>query len=225
MKKVITFSLWGTNNTYNIGAIKNAIIAKEKYPNFECWFYIHTETVPQNIIDKLKILSNVHIIPKSGNLNTVKPMMWRFEAIDDPNVEIMMPRDTDTRILDREVQAVNDWLNSNTLFHIMRDHPHHKMKILGGMFGTKKLSNLNWKIEIDKIIQKSHRNYDISFLEQIIYNRIKDNCVIHASFHKYEKNCKNFPSPFIDYHHVGEYVFENDTRSASHIKALKKNII
>ena len=46
MKKVISFSLWGNNPTYNIGAIKNAELAKEFYPDFECWFYIHEETVP-----------------------------------------------------------------------------------------------------------------------------------------------------------------------------------
>jgi len=223
MKKIISFSLWGNNEIYTIGAIKNALIAKDKYPDFECWFYIHYETVPINIIEQLQIMTNVHIIPKSGNLNTVKPMMWRFEAIDDPNVEIMMPRDTDTRILDREVQAVNDWLNSNTLFHIMRDHPCHSHKILGGMFGTKKLPNIpNWKIHIDKFIQKGHRNYDISFLDSFVYPLIKNNCTIHASFFKYEQNCKNFPSPFIDFHHVGEYVFANDTRSATHIKILKR---
>jgi hypothetical protein len=35
---------------------------------------------------------------KSGDLSYIKPMMWRFESIDDPEVEIMMSRDTDTRI-------------------------------------------------------------------------------------------------------------------------------
>lgn len=48
--KVITFSLWGNQSLYLIGAIKNATLAQKFYPNFECWFYIHKETVPQNII-------------------------------------------------------------------------------------------------------------------------------------------------------------------------------
>ena len=47
-------------------------------------------------------------------------MMWRFEAIDNQDVEIMMSRDTDTRILPREVKAVEEWINSNKIFHIMR---------------------------------------------------------------------------------------------------------
>ena len=51
--------------------------------------------------------------------------MWRFETIDDPDVEINMSRDTDTRILLREKLAVDEWLASGKTFHIMRDHPHH----------------------------------------------------------------------------------------------------
>ena len=39
-----------------------------------------------------------------------------------PLVEIMMPRDTDTRIFLREKLAVDEWLKSGKLIHIMRDH-------------------------------------------------------------------------------------------------------
>ena len=34
MKKVISFSLWGKNPTYTIGAIKNAELASQFYPDF-----------------------------------------------------------------------------------------------------------------------------------------------------------------------------------------------
>jgi len=36
MKKIITFSLWGDKPIYNIGAIKNAELAKTFYTEFEC---------------------------------------------------------------------------------------------------------------------------------------------------------------------------------------------
>ena len=96
MKKVISFSLWGdtsasinvysncTLNDYFIGAIKNAELALEIYPDFECWFYVHKETVPDEIIDKLNKISNTKIIYKTGDLNKLKPMTWRFESIDHP---------------------------------------------------------------------------------------------------------------------------------------------
>lgn len=226
MKKVISFSLWGDNPTYNIGAIRNAELSKVFYPDFECWFYIHEETVPFETIETLSKLNNTKIILKNGDLLTCKPMMWRFEAIDEPDVEIMMSRDTDTRILLREKLSVDEWLNSNKLFHIMRDHPHHEFKILGGMFGTKKIKNIpNWKDIMNNYTQIGDRNYDQNFLNEFIYNNVKDISLIHASFNKYENHCKEFPIQYCnEYKFVGEYVYHDEMRSQNHIDALKNSL-
>jgi hypothetical protein len=227
MKKVITFSLWGNNKNYTIGAIKNAKIALYMYPEFECWFYIHKETVPEEIINELRSLSNTNIILKSGDLNTCKPMMWRFEAIDNDDVEVMMSRDTDTRILLREKLAVYEWLKSEKIFHIMRDHPHHNFEILGGMFGTRKIPQVsNWKEIMNTIIQNSEKAYDQWFLKEYIYEHIKSNALIHAIFNKYEENCIPFPIPYDnDFKFVGEYVYEDNTRSMPHIKDLTNGLV
>ena len=224
MKKVITFSLWGDNPTYNIGAIKNAELALIVYPDFECWFYIHEQSVPKKTIYELTKIKNVKIILKNGDLNNNKPMMWRFEAIDDPEVEIMMSRDTDTRFWNREILAVDEWLKSDKVFHIMRDHPHHAFNILGGMFGTKKISQIiSWSELMKNIHQISDRYYDQDFLKNYIYPVIKNNSIIHANFYKIEnENCKNFPIDYDDeYHFIGEYVYADESRSHNHINDLK----
>ncbi len=72
--------MWGNNLTYNIGSIKNAELAQNFFPDFECWFYIHKDTVPETTIDTLKSLLNTKIILKTGDLNNenCKPRMWRF---------------------------------------------------------------------------------------------------------------------------------------------------
>jgi protein O-GlcNAc transferase len=226
MKRVISFSLWGDNPTYNIGAIKNAELAKIYYPDFECWFYVHKETVPQLTITTIEQIGNSMIIYKEGNLNECKPMTWRFEAIDEENVEIMMSRDTDTRIWEREVLAVREWLNSDKIFHIMRDHPHHEFYILGGMFGTKKIPEIkSWSEYINHIYQYSPKMYDQDFLRDIIYPLIKDRSFVHANFFKYENNSKNFPIPYNnEFNFVGEYVYSDESRSLPHINDLKKQL-
>jgi hypothetical protein len=227
MVKVITFSLWGNIPIYNIGAIKNVELAKQYYQDFECWFYIHSPTVPENTIIELKKFENVKIIFKDGDLNTTKPMMWRFEAIDDPNVEVMMSRDTDTRILLREKLAVDEWLQSGKLFHIMRDHPYHGNHIQGGMFGTKKNPNIPSLCNlINNYRQIGVRNYDQDFLKDIIYPIIKNDSFIHASFNilngETGEYVKKFPIPYDnDYHFVGEYVYEYESRVLEHSNMLK----
>jgi len=236
MVKVISFSLWGSNYKSNCctkdfytGAIKNAKLALDFYPDFECWFYVHKETVPQNIIDELNSISNTKVIYKTGDLNKIKPMTWRFESIDNPEVEINLSRDTDTRFLLREKLAVEEWLNSDNIFHIMRDHPHHKFPILGGMFGIKK-NNLikSWKKLINTIHQNGPRDYDQTFLKNIIYPIIKNYALIHVSFKdlilKGETVCP-FPIPYCSqYLFVGGYVYHDDTLSIPHIEILKSRI-
>lgn len=228
MKKVITFSLWGDNPTYNIGAIRNAEDAQKWYPDFECWFYIHENSVPHETIEKLKLLKNTEIFLKSGNVTNedCKPRMWRFEAIDNSEVEIMMPRDTDTRFTEREKLAVDEWIASNTLFHIMRDHPHHTYCVLAGMFATKKIPQIpNWN-DVMKLYNKTdNRMYDQDFLRDYIYPLVKDNSTIHASFHKIEQNTRRFPIDYCnDFRFVGEYVYADETRSTFHINEIKNCI-
>jgi len=222
MVNVISFSLWGDKTQYTIGSIKNAELAQIMYPNFECWFYIHKESVPENIVIELSKMSNVKIIFKYGDINVLKPRTWRFEAIDEPDVEINMSRDTDTRILEREKFAVDEWLNSDKIFHIMRDHPHHGCNILGGMFGTKKIPGINWNSMLSNVQQYGDRDYDQEFLRYSIYPLILNNSIIHASFHKWEDHCKDFPIYFDDeYRFVGEHVYHDESRCRDHIYILK----
>lgn len=49
-----------------------------------------------------------------------------------------MSRDTDSKVLKREAEAVNEWLQSpSSTFHVMRDHKEHCVPMLGGMWGVK----------------------------------------------------------------------------------------
>jgi protein O-GlcNAc transferase len=226
MKKVITFSLWGDNPTYNVGSIKNAELAKIHYPDFECWFYIHKESVPKKTIEELVKLNNTKIICKSGDLDNCKPRMWRFEAIDDPEVEIMMSRDTDTRIWEREVISVNAWLKSDKLFHIMRDHPFHKAVIMAGMFGTRKNVKIkSWVDLINQYKQTEDRVYDQLFLFKYIYPIVVNNSVIHDNFNKSERHAVPFEMNYNEnYNFVGEYVYSDESRNLQHIEILKDSI-
>lgn len=80
-QNVISFSLWGNNTKYTIGAIKNAELALKYYPGWVCRFYIG-QFVSVEIVDSLYSFSNVQIVmmKEFGNWNT---MFWRFLAADD----------------------------------------------------------------------------------------------------------------------------------------------
>ena len=51
--KLITFSLFGDNPLYCVGAVENARLAKEIYPDWKARFYV-AQDVPSNYIDDIK---------------------------------------------------------------------------------------------------------------------------------------------------------------------------
>ena len=93
------------------------------------------------------------------------------------------------------------------------------------MFGTKKLIIKSWRIMIDNI-NNIGKFTDQTFLNDFIYPIIKDNCLVHSSFTIYSnENTKLFPIPYDnEYRFVGEYVYEDESRSQYHINELKKII-
>ena len=131
MTKVIAFSLWGSNPKYTIGAIRNVEIAKELFPDWHCRLY-HAHDVPYDMIDRLIDLGATTVCMGDGDWNGV---FWRFYAADGN--DIMISRDTDSRLGQREKAAVDEWLSSDKDFHIMRDHPYHATEILAGMWGVR----------------------------------------------------------------------------------------
>lgn len=177
--KIISFSLWGDNPKYTVGAIQNAKLAKTIYPDWICRFYVG-ETVPDQIIWFLESFDNTQVIkrPEPGDWTS---MFWRFEPAGEEDVEVMISRDTDSRLNLREKGAVDQWLSSNFGFHIMRDHPWHGFPVLGGMWGAKKNTIPNMKSLIDNFSQQNEYGTDYSFFASIS-NSIRGNVMIHDEF-------------------------------------------
>jgi hypothetical protein len=216
MKKVISFSLWGDNPKYTIGAIENAEQSKTIYPDWICRFYCG-KSVPLDIIEKLKSYNNVEVIEmdEDGDWNG---MFWRFYACED--ADVMISRDTDSRLSVREKLAVDEWLESDKDFHIMRDHPYHNALILGGMWGARNgvLKNI-----ISIINQYNKGNFwqvDQNFLREKIYPIIKDNSFIHDEFMKFENWSKSFPSERKNKEFVGDVFDSNNVRHPEYYKSL-----
>jgi protein O-GlcNAc transferase len=132
MKKVISYSLWGDKPMYNVGAVENADNASELYPDWICRYYVG-ESVPHETLEKLASRSNTELIMVKAS-NDWTGMFWRFFAVD--SADVVLFRDVDSRLTLREKTAVNEWASSGKPIHIMRDHPYHTERIMGGMWGV-----------------------------------------------------------------------------------------
>jgi hypothetical protein len=145
-------------------------------------------------------------------------MFWRFYACED--ADVMISRDTDSRLSVREKLAVDEWLESDKDFHIMRDHPYHNALILGGMWGAR---NGILKDIISIINQYNKGNFwqvDQNFLREKIYPIIKDNSFIHDEFMKFENWSKSFPSERKNKEFVGDVFDSNNVRHPEYYKSL-----
>tara|TARA_R110000868_G_scaffold341244_1_gene602071 strand:+ start:430 stop:1098 length:669 start_codon:yes stop_codon:yes gene_type:complete len=217
MKKVISFSLWGTSQKYTIGAIENAKLALEYYPGWVCRYYI-ASSVPEEIIQKLNKFKNTEIIlmEEEGDWTG---MFWRFYAASDPSVSIMISRDCDSRLGYREKMAVQEWENSNKDFHIMRDHPHHATEILGGMWGCKSPLLLDMISFIKEYKKKGNFwQVDQNFLREIIHPIIKNNAFVHDEFFQ------NMPFP-VDRNgleFVGQVFDKDNNQVLEYLEPLKR---
>lgn len=218
MKKVISFSLWGNAPKYTIGAIKNADKALEIYPDWICRYYLG-KTVPIDIINELIKRKNteIFIMNEDGNWTG---MFWRFLAADDPTVDVMISRDTDSRVSFREKAAVDDWLNSDKDFHIIRDHPYHLIEILGGMWGAKNHILSGISKAINQYQKGDFWQVDQNFLKQIVYPKIKNLAKVHDDF--FEKQL--LPHKRENFEFIGQVFDENDNPDLSHTEILRKSI-
>jgi hypothetical protein len=135
-RQLISFSLFGPIPKYNIGAVENMRLARVVYPGWKVRFYCDAEATATDELAAMgaEIVSFV----RPARLPAALCMAWRFLAAADPDVDYAIFRDSDSRLNVREKVAVDAWLQSGRMAHVMRDHPHHVgMPILAGMWGIR----------------------------------------------------------------------------------------
>jgi hypothetical protein len=107
----------------------------------------------------------------------------------DETVDYFIIRDTDSRLNAREADAVNEWIQSGKIFHAMRDHKGHDIRVLAGMWGAKSMFLTDIKelyywflerMETGPFIKRARFfYYDQIFLNQLIWPKIHNNAMVH----------------------------------------------
>lgn len=187
--KVISFCVWGDSHIYDIGLLKNLDLSSI-YKDWECWIFCPKG---YHLIPKLK--------EKNCKIYEMKPLdipiiqtLWRFIPMFNKNVDIMISRDCDARLTEREYNVVSQFENSDYTFQILRDHDaHFARSMMAGMIGCKpKLINFSFPKNhmftfIKSVLNGTedcsnfssyihhHTGYDEVFLAKYIYNEIKHN--------------------------------------------------
>ena len=197
MVKVFSFTLFGSQNKYCKGLLKNIALIEEKFPGWEVWVYCG-DGIPEDVYLSLFDHSCVKLIPTG--VEGMENKFYRFFAIDDPSVEVAIVRDADSRVYERDQACIQQFLASEKLVHIIRDHPNHHHRIMGGMWGIKK-GLLHKKLQ-DIFIEWRQTNTatefwnDMDFLRDIFYPAVIPVAMIHDELQNFEVNQIKTPFPY-----------------------------
>jgi hypothetical protein len=176
-KDVIAFSLWGARDAYCAGAVINALICRYVYPNWVARFYVAPD-VPDQIVRELKD-AGAEVVTGDPEIPSY---WWRFMIMNDPGVRRFLCRDTDSRLTSREAALVDDWIESDRGFHIIRDHILHNDLILAGMWGGHATDSIVLR---DLMAGRATNKYggDQRFLAEEIWPRVKGSVYVNDSYY------------------------------------------
>ncbi len=181
MRNVISFSLFGDNPKYTVGAIENAKLAPKIYPEWEYRYYVDGSVPVTTIMELMDLGANVI---EKRRTRGYEALFWRFECLHDQLVDAWISRDVDSRLNIREKVAVDEWLSYDKTCHIMRDaHNSDLIPIPAGMFGIRNdLVRVKYpylKISCNRPEWYFDRNSDQYALAEQIWPSIKNDHVCH----------------------------------------------
>tara|TARA_R100001082_G_scaffold111142_1_gene93650 strand:+ start:7692 stop:8390 length:699 start_codon:yes stop_codon:yes gene_type:complete len=184
VNKILSFSLYGDDPKYTIGMKRNIELLNEVYgDDWKIRIYLD-DTVPREMAKEYSQMG-AQVYDVTGS-PIIGGMFWRFLPFDDKDVDVFCVRDADSRLMRREKEAVDEWLQEGTSLHIMRDHPHHNYIVMGGMFGFNKKPNGPYSfIEDYKNFiysgYKFNKMDDMRFLNRL-YNKFHTSSTSHDSY-------------------------------------------
>lgn len=195
--KIISYSLFGTQPKYYVGAEKNIELNKRLLPDWQTVIYYNNKNILDGWVDRLSSLGAKMVDVtnfKFSNKETIHyPFFWRFFSFlyDD----ISISRDLDSRVSEREVEYINRWLESGLNYFIIRDHPWHS-KVPSGLFGIKGKIN-----EFGNHLMNFIENSDLRWgtdqeILQLYMENISQNEIFYCGFDEKNnyipRNDKNF---------------------------------
>lgn len=220
LTKCISFSLWGDDPFYCVGAVENTILASKFFPDWDAVFYCD-QTVPDFYLREIQNNGGKVVLNRNNKNINYQNTFERF--INSLNYDIFITRDTDSRIGSRDVWAVNRWLKSTKIYHSIRDafctYNFTPQKIQGGTFGVKVYLDEFKLCERAQQYMKANqtaweREVDEHFLNNVVYLSNKKNFFIHATqYNNFKDTTELIPMDIpCEYgHYIGQKINPDNT--------------
>lgn len=160
MKRVISYSLFGTNLFYRraLPAILRA--ANVIFPGWEVRIYHNSDIGSvnyDNVLINLARKGLIKLVYIEQPAILCKAMLWRLLPIWDKDTEYVICRDIDALLMPRERIAVEQFIESGAPAHCISDHFMHGVHMMGGTvgFNTTKFIEITKFMNFDDLLIKS----------------------------------------------------------------------
>lgn len=178
MSKIISISVWGNKSSYLVGTLKNIELAQKIFPDWICRIFID-ETVPSKYVEEMMKFPNAEVAQVDEKF--VFGAFWRFYSMFQNEDDIVISRDSDSRLSKREKRCVDEWLESDKKFSIIRDHErHYDWPILAGMWGIKGKMDDDVFDKMKMYYNNHFYTSDQIFLKEVVWPIAKNDCLMHG---------------------------------------------
>lgn len=184
-RRIVSFSLFGSEPGYCETAVLNAQTMRQIYPGWEMWVF-HDTSVPTSVLQRLAAAGAHLTTPQEWGIEHWPGTFWRFAALLFPHTEKVIFRDADSVVSTRESALVSAWLTSDKPFHVLRDWYSHVDLILAGLWGAHAPFLGDIRSLVDAFISCGNlhpTHADQHFLAKSVWPRIRDYALVHDSVH------------------------------------------
>ena len=205
---VFSFCLYGPYNArYYPGMIENIQLIQRHFPEWFVFVYVGSDVPPEMV----SILQSAHrVVLRFTGKTGIENMIERFYAIDEPDVDLMVVRDADSRVHSRDRWAIHDFLASpQFVLHTIRDHKEHSASIMGGLWAIRKSSGIDMHAEYEAYkLNPEDRGIalDQNFLSCRIYPKLRDRILVHLGRGPStpRETIRGFPTPWTERLYCGQ---------------------
>jgi hypothetical protein len=166
-----SFCIYGQNEYYYNGLLENIKLIKEYYPDYLIYIYVGNDSRMDLINDMVNLYHKIvwRYTNETGAIN----MVYRFFAIDDLKIKTVHVRDADSRVHERDRWAIDTFMKSDVLAYTIRDNVVHDVRMMGGLWGCRKLSfsiqSLFQMYRFPLLESVNQFGYDQQFLSKFLY--------------------------------------------------------
>jgi hypothetical protein len=187
MVNAFSFCLYGPENPYYYrGLLENIWLIGKYFPDWKVYVYLGAD-VTDHMRGWLSACSSV--VVRDTGITGPKNMAYRFFAIDEPEVDLMMVRDADSRVHWKDRWAIREFVRQpEYVGHAIRDNVVHKVELCGGLWGMRKLpgvslQDLHARYERDYVSagRLVINGYDQMFLSLYVYPLLSSRLLLHYS--------------------------------------------